>query len=163
MPSHQIEIDEEVYSFLMARAEELLRGRNTPFVDTTPNGILRRELLSRARSRTTIAPARERVTQNVPQCPIGTPAALQQTLEVACLVRGGRHARPDATNQVARTHDVAPQTVLDKYTRQLGLTASAFDRLLAEEPLDSLRALLRKKFEGHTATIEAFLRDPHRA
>ena len=157
MPMRQIEIDEDIHSFLKARAQELLRERDTPFVDTTPNGILRRELLSRGRARTSTAADSTRATDDTPQCPIGTPAALQQILEVVHLVRSGRHTRPDATNVVARTHDVASQTVLDKYTRQLSLTASEFDRLLAEERVGGLRALLRKKFEGHAATIEAFL------
>jgi hypothetical protein len=158
MPTHQIEIDEDVHSFLMARAEELLQERKTPFVDTTPNGILRRELFSDAQPHFSTAADTARATNDTPQFPIGTPAALQQILEVVHVVRGGRHTRTEATNAVARSRKVTPQAVLDKYTRQLGLTASEFDHLLAEERLSGLRALLHKKFKGHIATIETVLR-----
>ena len=50
------------------------------------------------------------------------------------------------------------QTVLDKYTRQLGLTAFQFDKLLEPARLDELRGLLKQKFPDHSAVIDEELR-----
>jgi hypothetical protein len=89
--------------------------------------------------------------------PFGTPAALQQILWVTYLVRENGRPRSDATADVARILRVTPQTVLDKYSRQLGLTAMAFDRLLHDAGLRDLRSLLLQKFAGHEETIRQFL------
>lgn len=147
----QIEIDEEVHSFLKSRAEELLRNRATPFIDATPNGILRRELLSLPQASPAI------VHDEAPEFPRGLPLALQQIIEVVRLVRSGSHSRTEANHAVAHARGVAPATVLDKYTRQLGLTASQFDEMIGEENLPRLRTLLHKKFPGNEPIINAAL------
>jgi hypothetical protein len=58
---------------------------------------------------------------------------------------------------VAKQHGVFPQTVIDKYCRQLGLKASEFDRLLEEESLVGLRNLLKAKFSNHSDVVDQFL------
>jgi hypothetical protein len=89
--------------------------------------------------------------------PNGTPQALRQILEVAQLVRGGAYSRTAATQFVAKQHRVFPQTVLDKYCRQLDLTANQFDRLLEQEDSADLRQLLRSKFPEHAEVVNAAL------
>jgi len=58
---------------------------------------------------------------------------------------------------VADKHGVFTQTVLDKYCRQLGLTASRFDQLLGQKDLVDLREILKSKFQTYTETIDAAL------
>jgi hypothetical protein len=157
MTTHHIEVDDEVLAYLHIRAEDI-RAQEGPLVDTRPIAILRRDLLSRRRpGRAPADSARAPGVLGIPDFQIGTPAALQQILEVTYLVRNSRRSRSDATHEVARRHQVAPQTVLDKYCRQLGLSASDFDRVLAQDDLRDLRSLLRKKFTGYEASIDSFL------
>jgi hypothetical protein len=158
-----IEVDEEVFAHLQAKAQA--------FVDT-PNTVLRRELLGRQPApapELSAAAERRRAARSplppapsLPSMPFGTPAALKQTLWVAHLVLDKGRARSEATADVARVLGVAPQTVLDKYCRQLGLTADAFDRMLREPGLHKLEALLVAKFANHADTIRGFFR-AHRA
>jgi hypothetical protein len=54
-------------------------------------------------------------------------------------------------------HHIATQTVLDKYCRQLSLTAYQFDRLLEQPNLSDLKALLSNKFNEHQTTIEEYV------
>lgn len=158
-----IDIDEEVFSHLQAKAQ--------PFLDT-PNTVLRRELLGRAQAPTlhnshASDPARRPspglgAPTSLPGLPFGTPAALQQTLWVAHLVLSNGRARSEATTDVAKILNVMPQTVLDKYCRQLGLTAGRFDLLLREPDLKQLEARLVTKYSEHAETIRQFFIE-HRA
>ena len=93
----------------------------------------------------------------LPAFPNGAPTALRHILEVARLVKGGAYARTAATRFVAELHNVAPETVIDKYTRQLGLTAGEFDRLLEEADLAGLRKLLAAKFNDHSELVDQIL------
>lgn len=152
MPWHSIEIDDEVFAYLQARAK--------PLVDTA-NTVLRRELLDREAP----APTPSEVSMNrssadgvLPSLPLGIPEALRQTLEVVFLARTSRRTRPEATHFVAREHGVAPQTVLDKYCRQLNLTANQFDALLRQADLHELNRVLASKFPQHAAEIRDLLR-----
>lgn len=66
--------------------------------------------------------------------------------------------RSKATKNVAKMHGgIAPQTVLDKYCRQLNLKASEFDRLVAEPGLSGLKEILYAKFNGHREVIDKYL------
>ena len=65
--------------------------------------------------------------------------------------------RKDATRDVASMHNVAPQTVLDKYCRQLTLTANEFDRLLEQSGVGDLREKLFQRFPEYKDTIEEIL------
>ena len=58
---------------------------------------------------------------------------------------------------VARRHGVTVQTVLDKYCRQLSLSAAEFDTLVGEPGLEGLRGILRRKFSQWSPAIEAML------
>lgn len=151
MRMHQVEVDEEVFSLVKKSAE--------PLVDTF-NSVLRRLLLEDPRGRVK-SPSRSATTSSgggqIPSLPNGIPQALRQILAVAQLVRGGAYSRTAATQFVAKYHHVAPQTVLDKYCRQLGLTANRFDRLLEQDPMVDLPQILRSKFPEHAQVINAAL------
>ena len=141
MKSHTIEIDDDVFRYLKKRAE--------PFEDT-PNSVLRRELLKNSRLPIgTGSPLRIADAGTADLFPIGTPVALQQILEVVLLIKSGTHKRNEATRIIAKKHNVAQQTVQDKYGRQLGMTADEFDRLLIPSKAEDLIALLIKKFPSY--------------
>jgi hypothetical protein len=153
MRVHQIEIDDEVFAYLKAKAEA--------FVDT-PNSVLRRELLGGRPGRKVGEPAGRGLgggngRDESPEFSPEAPQALRQIVEVTLLVRGEGKGRSEATGIVARRHGVAPQTVLDKYCRQLDLTAAEFDELLREPGLTELRGMLRKKFSRWSPAIESAL------
>ena len=154
MRFHQVEVDDEVFQFVKGQAE--------PLVDTF-NSALRRVLPldgqcrgpTRSSSFPQDAPAKS--ASVLPSLPSGTPQALRQILEVAYLIRGGAHTRTAATSFVAKQHNVFPQTVLDKYCRQLRLTAGEFDRLLEQADAADLRNLLKSKFPGYGDVIDQVL------
>jgi hypothetical protein len=155
MRFHQVEVDEDIFQFVKMHAE--------PLVDTF-NSALRRLLLINEQaprgskhlsSSPKESPAKSPAA--LPSFSGGTPQALRQILEVACLVRGGAYTRSAATSFVAKQHNVFPQTVLDKYCRQLGLTAGQFDRLLEQADNTELQTLLKSKFPGHGDVIEQVL------
>jgi len=130
MRFHQVEVDDEVFRFVQKQAE--------PLVDTF-NSALRR-LLSLSRHIVKETPKEEPKLHIVlPSLPEGIPQSLRHIIEVICLVRGGAYTRAAATQHVAKIHKVFPQTILDKYCRQLSLTASQFDRLLEQTDLGELR------------------------
>jgi hypothetical protein len=147
----KIEIDNEVFDYLKAKAE--------PFVDT-PNSVLRRELFGRK----TAPPGRTRPTrgfgsETTPgQISFAMPEALRQILEVVEIVRRRRRSRTEATLEVALHHNIARETVADKYGRQLGLNTSSFDALLGERSLKGLQDRLQKQFPMWKADIEKTLR-----
>jgi len=145
-----IEIDEEIFNLLQKQA--------TPFVDT-PNDVLRRLLLKKSPTETLAVPTFRpvRSSTSLPVLPGGVPKALEHTLQVAYLVRHREMSRSSATQRLADIHRVAPQTILDKYCRQLELTAAEFDHLLEEADLKSLKNLLHKKFPTHFRVINDYL------
>jgi hypothetical protein len=154
MRFYQVEVDEDVFQFVKMHAE--------PLIDTF-NSALRQLLLLDGQSRGSKhssnslqgSPAKSPGT--LPSFSGGTPQALRQILEVASLVRGGAYTRTAATSFVAKQRNVFPQTVLDKYCRQLGLTAGQFDRLLEQDDTADLQALLKSRFPGHGEVIEQVL------
>jgi hypothetical protein len=93
----------------------------------------------------------------LPILPGQTPQALRHTLEVAYLVRSGAYDRSDATQFVAKQHSVFPQTILDKYCRQLNLKAKEFDRLLEQPGLIDLKQILKSKFPEDSQLIDQIL------
>jgi hypothetical protein len=144
MPMHRIEVDDQVFGYLKAKAE--------PLVDT-PNTVLRRLLLRQVVDESALPPY-----EKPPYAQPGTPKALQEILQVIHAVRKGKLSRSDATHQVAAMHNVATQTVIDKYTRQLGLTAYQFDGLLAQPDLQDLKTRLKEKFSRQHAVIDNYLK-----
>jgi hypothetical protein len=149
MRMHQIEVDDEVFSYLQRKAQ--------PFLDT-PNTVLRRELPLRQSTRTSSSTPLgvEKMPDSLP-IPAGTPKALGEILEVVHQMRTSGRTRSDATNYVARKLGVTPQTIIDKYTRQLGLTASQFDRLLDRDQLPQLKSLLKERFRAHGDVVDKSL------
>jgi len=149
MPTHQVEVDDEVFAFVKSHAEPLVDNFNSSLRRLLPLTTAKLEK-RRAAPATSIATA--------PKFPGGTPQALRQIIEVALLVKGGTNTRQSATQVVAERHGVAPQTVLDKYARQLGLTAHKFDRLLEQPGLKELRQLLQSKFPQHSDVVSSIVR-----
>lgn len=150
MRTHQVEVDDEIFAFVKSHSE--------PLVDTF-NSSLRR-LLPLTSTQPDKRPSTPAASTGgaPPTFPGGTPKALRQIVEVSLLVRSGSYTRPSATQIVAKRHGVAPQTVLDKYARQLALTAHQFDRLLEEPSLEELRQLLQSKFASHSDVISRTMR-----
>jgi len=154
MSFHQVEVDDDVFEFVKKHAE--------PLVDTF-NSVLRRLLLlpknriQEIRNHEENSSLSESI-RTFSTVPKHLPQALRHILEVVRLVRGGAYARTTATRYVARQHKVFPQTVLDKYCRQLGLTAAQFDRLLEESDLGELKRRLKAKFVGHEQVIDEVLK-----
>lgn len=153
MRMHQVDVDDEVFQFIKAHAE--------PLVDTF-NSALRSQLpLPQVKTRgappfraegirfepSTVLPS---VSNHVPQ-------ALRQILEVVHLVLSGPYGRSSATNYVARHHGVAPQTIIDKYTRQLSMNTGEFDQLLEQADLGNLRKILKSRFPGFVQLIDELI------
>jgi negative regulator of replication initiation len=146
---YQIEVDDEVFSYLQRKAQ--------PFLDT-PNTVLRRELLLKQSTRASGSThlGAEKTPNSLP-IPAGTPKALREILEVVHQVRMSRSTRADATKDIARKLGVGYTTVMDKYTRQLGLTTSEFDRLLDYDHLPQLKSLLKERFRAHGDIVDQLL------
>ena len=134
MQYYKIEIDEKIWNFLKGEAE--------PFEDT-PNSVLNRVLFGGQLSGGDEINGKT-VDRTPPSFPDGVPKALAQILEVIYEVKKSGRNRREATNLVAQRRNTAPQTVIDKYCRQLGKRAYEIDRLLEEENLGEFRALLEK-------------------
>ena len=148
MQMHQIEIDNEVYTYLKSKAE--------PFVDT-PNNVLRRELFHDKRRSIEKMKFSDTKNNELTKFPSGTPKVLEHILQVVNLVRNWNYTRIDATHRVAAKAHVTYQTIVDQYSRQLHLRASQFDRWLEQPNLPELRASLKEKFKEHHAVIEEYL------
>jgi hypothetical protein len=143
MKMFPIEIDESVWHYLQKRAE--------PFIDT-PNSVLRRLLFGASTK-----PVKKKVEPEIPSITIeGTPKSLAQILEVIYEMEINGYSRTEATNRVAETRGTAPQTITDKYCRQLGQKAHEIDQLLAEPGYGQFKALLKNKFSGHQQIIDTY-------
>jgi hypothetical protein len=57
---------------------------------------------------------------------------------------------------VAKNRGTAPQTVTDKYCRQLGQKAHEIDQLLTEPGYRQFKKLLKRKFSRHEQVIDAY-------
>lgn len=152
MHFHQVQVDDEVFQFVKKNAEPLVDNFNSalrrllPLSGTKPqkNKV---EITSFPTGTAEVLPL---TNQRLPQ-------ALRHILEVTRLVHGGAYTRSMATQYVARQYNVFPQTILDKYCRQLNLTAAQFDRLLEEPGLEELRKRLKVKFSSYTNEIDEAL------
>ena len=143
MQTYKIEIDEKVWNYLKSKAE--------PFEDT-PNSVLNRILLGGEMSHPDQA-NRNGIPTNFPD---GVPKALAQILEVIYEVKKSGRNRSEATNLVAQRRNTAPQTIIDKYCRQLGKRAYEIDRLLEDQNIGELKALLERKFVNYRELINSF-------
>lgn len=144
MKMHLIEIDDEVLSFLKKNAEPL---------EDTHNSVLRKLLFGNS-----IRQIGSGAEEEMPKIPDGVPKALSQILEVIYFVKKRGFARTEATNKVAMLRNTAPQTVIDKYCRQLDKKAYEIDQLLQDHNLHEFRSLLEHKFNNHTGVINEFFK-----
>lgn len=145
---HKIEVDEDVWIFMKKHAE--------PFEDS-PNSVLRRLLL--ANDYKSICPRNvPKIDNELPVFPSGVPLALQQILEVAYAVKKLGYTRNNATNLVAKKRGIAPQTVIDKYCRQLNKKAFEIDNLL-DQNFNKFKALVENSFINHRDIIHNFLEE----
>ena len=141
--TYRIEVDEEVYNLLKEKAE--------PFIDTSPNSVLRRLLLSETKSeKNPIDISRE----TLPEFSPSVPHALAETLEVIYLIKKEGLTRVEATHKVADIRKISTQAVLDKYCRQLDKRASEIDELLMDSNIDSFKNLLLAKYPRHESTVK---------
>ncbi|MBW1902070.1 MAG: PAS domain S-box protein [Deltaproteobacteria bacterium] len=146
MKSYSIDIDDKIWNYLKDNAE--------PFEDT-PNSVLCRLLFD-----TGIPVGRDKkfddMMAGIPGVTKKPPQALSQVLEVIFEMKMTGRSRIAATGIVARRRGRAPQTIIDKYCRQLGKKASEIDGLLEEDNLQQIELLLRNKFKTHTDRIGSF-------
>ena len=143
MKMYSIEIDEKIWKFLQKNAE--------PFIDT-PNTVLNKILFEASKES-----EEQESTSAVPSVSIkGTPKSLSQILEVIYEIEVNGCSRTEATNRVAQKRGTAPQTITDKYCRQIGKKAHEIDQLLSEPGYHEFKALLKSKFNNHALVIDTY-------
>jgi hypothetical protein len=143
MRMHSIEIDEKIWHFLQQNAE--------PFVDS-PNSVLKRLLFGAGQNKEE-TPA----LYTIPSVDIeGLPKSLSQILEVVYEMEVNGYSRIQATNRVAKKRGTAPQTITDKYCRQLGKRAHEIDELMADQGYNGFKDLLTSKFCDHKSIIDMY-------
>jgi hypothetical protein len=140
MNIYTIEVDEIIMNYLKQNAE--------PFVDT-PSTVLHKLLFGTSKISEFSKPISPSLDRK-------TPKALSQILEVIREVVENGHTRPKATIIVAVRNGTAPQTIIDKYCRQLGKTATEVDMLFGEPGLEEFRLILNNKFANHHDVIAHF-------
>ena len=143
MPMFSIEIDEKIWKYLQKQAE--------PFVDT-PNSVLTRILFGEADRPTKNEAIAAIETVNIQ----GLPISLAQILEVIYEIEANGYPRTEATNRVAQKRGTAPQTITDKYCRQLNKKAREIDEMLAEPGYAGFKDLLKNKYVDHIHLIDMF-------
>jgi len=148
MIQHQVSVDREVFEFVQNHAE--------PLIDTFNSTLKRLLNIKNSSLNITNGKSLNSTDSRKSTIPAGTPKALDQILNVILLVLNG-NSRNSATHIVATENNVAPQTVIDKYCRQLNLTASKFDYLLSEPDLNKLREILKNKFKTYDKEIDIVL------
>ena len=145
---NQVQVDDEVYEYVKRHAVPLEDDFNSALKRLLNIGTIQK---SEKKSNNYI-----NNVSKIRPIPPGTPQALVQILEVVQYVKNGI-SRKEATRLVAMKHNVAPQTVLDKYCRQLGLTASEFDKLLSDPKLIEIISKLKWKFNSFQDVIDDIL------
>ena len=147
MRRYTIQVDEIIMNQLKRHAE--------PFVDT-PNSVLHKLLFGTRAGTSSKASSFLGSTRPELDLLSNVPKALSQVLEVVYEVRSNGLSRTKATTIVADRRGKMPQTIIDKYCRQLNQKASDMDRLLKQHDLSELRLLLKERFPYHIEVIESF-------
>ena len=143
MKMHQIEIDEKLWFHLQQNAE--------PFVDT-PNSVLNKLIFGEEEKK-----YEEEASFLIPTISVqGLPKSLAQILEVVYEIEVNGYSRTQATNRVAKKRGTAPQTITDKYCRQLGKKAHEIDELMAEPGYAGFKDLLTGKYSVHRDIIDMY-------
>ena len=143
MKEYSIRIDADVWHHLQDHAE--------PFVDT-PNTVLKRLLFGEKELNEKTPAALSIPSVNIQ----GLPKSLAQILEVVYEMEVNGYSRTQATNRVAKKRGTAPQTITDKYCRQLGQKAQEIDELLADPGYAGFKDLLVSKYSDHRAIIDMY-------
>ena len=133
-----IEIDDEVMEILIKNAE--------PFIEA-PNDVLRKLLGIEIGSKSYI---------KVPSAPEFVPKALVQILQVFYLVIAEGFSRNKATNHIANKYSIFPQTVMDKYCRQLKMTAKIIDSLLLNNDIREIKSIIKSRFPKFSNEIDKY-------
>ncbi len=149
MQFHQVEVDQEVFEYIQKHA--------VPLVDNFNTALKKLLHISKANTQIHTSEIKEKSAQyHTREIPAGTPQALVQILKVSLLVLRGT-SRHEATRKIANEHNVTPQTVIDKYTRQLKITASGFDWLLDQPDRIELKQLLKYTFPNFKHVVDDIL------
>lgn len=143
MKTYTIEIDETVWTYLQQNAE--------PFVDT-PNSVLLKLLFGDLNEESEDEPAFKIPSVSVK----GSPRSLAQILEVVYEMEVNGYTRTQATNRVAKKRGTAPQTITNKYCRQLSKRAHEIDELLGEPGYERFKNLLKSKFKDQQQVIDTY-------
>jgi hypothetical protein len=143
MRYYKVDIDEEVWEYIKNQAE--------PLIDNV-NSVLRRILLGGHSTRPASVKG-SNDTIEILNLPRNIPRSLAQILEVIHEVRYHRRQRPEATRIVAQRYGTTPQTILDKYCRQLGKKAHEIDEMLEEQELNGFKHILMNKFPNYVDLI----------
>lgn len=142
MKMHTVEIDDKLWNYLKKFAE--------PFEDT-PNSVLHRLIFERKPDK------HEEIPDPVTAISIkGVPKALSQIFEVLYEMMVNGYPRTQATKRVAKRRGTTPQTVIDKYCRQLNKKAHEIDSILEEPGLYEFKNLLKNKFVKHHEIIDVY-------
>ena len=139
MPKHWIEVDDTIFKYLQKNAE--------PLVDT-PNSVLHKLLFNDDTN-----------SDRADVQPIsfaGLPVSLAQVLEVVYEIERHGYSRPKATRLVAERRGTVPQTIMDKYCKQLGLKAKEVDMLLEEPGYVQFIEILKENFPEYREVIEIY-------
>lgn len=140
----KIEIDNDVYHFLQSKA--------VAFQDT-PNSVLRRLLIDKDNNIPTKSSSANALS--LPKFSYSIPSALQQILELVFLIKVRNMARDEATSYIAKNRDIAYQSVIDKYCRQLSLTANEVDDMLRTN-INKFKEAISKKHYKYSKFIDDF-------
>ena len=143
MKMYTIEIDEKVWRYLQKHAEA--------FIDT-PNSVLNRMLFGTSKDLPVKAPSSKTPAVSI----AGVPKSLAQILEVVYEIKINGLSRTEATKRVAQKRSMSPQTVTDKYCRQIGKKAREIDQLLSEANYENFKKILKDNFSAHQQFIDAY-------
>jgi hypothetical protein len=86
----------------------------------------------------------------------GIPKSLAQILEVVYEMEINGYSRTEATKRVAHKRGTSPQTITDKYCRQIGKKAHEIDQLLSQPGYEGFKKILESKFCAHKQIIESY-------
>jgi hypothetical protein len=115
-----------------------------------------KRLLFGGTERRTESPAKTHTANDFPTFSSSVPEALAQTLEVIYGVKKLGLSRRQATKLVAKKRGIAPQTVIDKYCRQLHKQAYDVDQLLESKNSEGLQAVLLERFRSNRDVVRDF-------
>ena len=140
--------NENVYHWNWWKRLELFTKHAEPFIDT-PNSVLNRVLFDTSNAPPSVSKSPAVSIQGIPK-------SLAQILEVVYEMEINGYSRTEATKRVAHKRGTSPQTITDKYCRQIGKKAHEIDQLLSEPGYENFKKLLKSKFGAYQPVIETY-------